>query len=173
MAAYQLRKIVKIDLGLFVSPEIFNNRNVLWRASWYVVNALFFSNSLLGLMPSSVKARLLRMFGATVGYGFVCKPRTSFKYPWFLEIGNNVWIGERAWIDNPCQVKIRSNVCISQGVYICTGNHDWNDRNFKFFGQPIEIGEGAWVTAFQVLGPGSIIPAHHVVLSSGTSHGTT
>lgn len=159
-----LRPIAELDLSTFEPPVIKGNRGIFIRAVWYIINALFFLNPILGLIPSRIKSALLRSFGAKVGRNFVCKPRTSFKYPWFIEIGDNTWIGEQVWIDNHCSVRIGSNVCISQGAYIFTGNHDWNDPKFAFFSKPVEIGDGAWIAAFQIVRPGSKIPAHHVML---------
>lgn len=161
------RRIAPLDLRAFRRPRIKGNRGPIWRAAWYLVNALFFQGVILGLLPSGVKAVMLRKFGAKVGFGLVCKPRVSIKYPWFLELGDNVWLGELVWIDNHCQVKIGSDVCISQGSYIFTGNHDWTDPAFAFFCKPIEIGDGVWVTAFQRIGPGQRIEPHTVVAESG------
>jgi putative colanic acid biosynthesis acetyltransferase WcaF len=129
-----------------------------------VVNALVFRSALLGLLPSSVKAALLRAFGARVGRGFVCKPGVAIKYPWFVELGDHVWLGEGVWIDNHCRVTIGDDVCVSQGCYLGTGNHDWNDPLFTFFCRPITIGDGVWVTAFQRIPPGAEVPAHHAVV---------
>jgi putative colanic acid biosynthesis acetyltransferase WcaF len=141
------RKIRSHDLSLYQRPVIPGNRNALWRAAWYLVNAWFFQSAVLALIPSSWKARILRAFGARVGKGLVCKPRVTIKYPWFLEIGDHVWLGELVWIDNHTTVKIGNSVCISQGAYLFTGNHDWNDPAFRFFCAPIEIGDGCWVGA--------------------------
>lgn len=159
-----VRPIARLDLATFPPPVIPGNRGRGWRAVWYVVNALMFQSSLLGLMPSPVKAALLRAFGARIGRGFVCKPRVTIKYPWFLEVGDHVWLGEGAWIDNLCRVSIGSNVCISQGCYLGTGNHDWNDPSFAFFAKPITIGDGVWLTAFKKLGPGDTVPSGHAVV---------
>jgi putative colanic acid biosynthesis acetyltransferase WcaF len=134
------------------------------RGLWYLVNAIVFQSAIVGLVPSRLKAAILRAFGARVGKGLVCKPRVSIKSPWFLEIGDHVWLGEMVWIDNHCRVAIGSNVCISQGAYLFTGNHDWNDPAFHFFCKPIEIGDSVWVTAFQRLGPGTVIESRTVVL---------
>lgn len=161
------RKIARLDLGAFERPAIPGNRGLAWRAAWYLVNALFFRGAILGLLPSRAKAALLRGFGARVGAGLVCKPRVSIKYPWFLELGDNVWLGELVWIDNPGRVTIGSNVCISQGACIFTGNHDWTDPAFTFFASPVEIGDGVWVTAFQRIGPGRRVAAHTVVSDEG------
>ena len=162
----KLRPITPLDLSKYKRPEIPKNRRVSWRVSWYVINVIFFQSALFGLLPSKMKAILLRFFGAEVGRGFVCKPRVSIKYPWFLRIGDHVWLGEKVWIDNTCEVAIGSNVCISQGVYVCTGNHDWNDKNFAYFGNSVEIGDGVWITAFQFIRPGTNIPSYHAYLDA-------
>jgi putative colanic acid biosynthesis acetyltransferase WcaF len=160
-----MKKIGNIRLREFSSPVILGNRNIWWKAIWYITNAFLFQGAILALMPSSWKAVILRAFGAKIGVGFVCKPRVTIKCPWFLIVGDDVWIGEKVWIDNHCQVKIGSNVCISQGSYLFTGNHDWQDPTFRFYCRPIEIGDGVWITAFQRLGPGARVPAGHALLS--------
>jgi putative colanic acid biosynthesis acetyltransferase WcaF len=99
-----------------------------------------------------------------MGGGVVIKPRVTIKAPWFLEVGDHVWVGEKVWIDNHTSVRIGSNACVSQGAYLFTGNHDWTDPAFHFFCKPIEVGEGAWITAFCVIGPGTVVPAHMAVL---------
>lgn len=157
------RAIAGLALDRFRRPSIVGAPSFAWRAAWYLVNALLFQSALLGLVPSAAKALLLRGFGARVGIGLVCKPRVSIKSPWFLEIGDHVWLGEAVWIDNHCAVRIGSNVCISQGAAIFTGNHDWSDPAFAFFAAPVEIGSGSWVTAFRRLGPGTRVPPRVVV----------
>jgi putative colanic acid biosynthesis acetyltransferase WcaF len=76
------------------------------------------------------------------------------KYPWLFAAGDNCWIGEDCWIDNLAFVRMGSNVCISQGAYFCTGNHDWSDPAFGLIVKGIEIHDGAWVGAKAVLTPG-------------------
>jgi len=159
-----LRKIAVLNLAHYSRPEIPGNRNFLWRICWYLVNSLFFRSAILGLLPNGPKARILRLFGAKIGRGLVCKPRVNIKYPWFLSIGDHVWLGEELWIDNLCEVSIGSNVCLSQGVRILTGSHDWTAPEFPFFAQPIKINDGVWVTAFCRLSPGVTVPSNVVVL---------
>src|SRR5690242_9560833 len=93
-----------------------------------MVSAIFFQNSLFPF--SGWKVFLLRLFGASVGKGVVIKPRVTIKYPWFLTIGNHSWIGENVWIDNLGKVAIGSNVCLSQGSMLLTGNHDYTKSTF-------------------------------------------
>lgn len=76
----------------FEPPVIAGNRNSFARAIWYLVNALFILNPVLGLIASRWRAALLRCSGERLGRNFVCKPRMSTKYPWLLEIGDIPWI---------------------------------------------------------------------------------
>ncbi|MDZ7624210.1 MAG: hypothetical protein U5J96_07185 [Ignavibacteriaceae bacterium] len=80
--------------------------------------------------PNSFKIFALRFFGAKVGKGVIIKPCVNIKYPWFLEIGDNVWIGEEVWIDNLGKVKIGNNVCLSQGALLLCGNHNYKKETF-------------------------------------------
>ena len=160
------KPIAPLDLARFPQPVISGNRGVVWRAAWYMICVIFFQSSVGGLLPSRAKAAILRLFGARIGSGLVCKPRVTIKYPWFLEIGDHVWLGELAWIDNQAHVTIGSNCCISQGAYLFTGNHDYRDPTFAFFAKPIVLNEGVWVAAFQRVGPGTVVPAHMLVAHS-------
>lgn len=166
---YSMRDIACLDLAQFNRPEIMGNRGKVVRAAWYLINALIFNSQILALLPSRFKATILRAFGAKVGDGLVCKPLVSIKYPWFLQLGDNVWLGQGVWIDNLCDVSIGSNVCISQGARIFTGNHDWGDPYFKFFSSKVEVGDGVWITAFQTLRPGASVPPGVAVVSGTKS----
>jgi len=113
--------------------------------------------------PYRLKRWVLRRFGARVGLGVLIKPNVHVKYPWHLEVGDNVWIGERAWIDNFVTVRIGSNAVVSQGAYLCTGNHDWSDPGMGLMVKPITVEQGAWVGAFARIGPGVTVGANAIV----------
>ncbi len=119
------------------------------------MSALLFQTPLV--LPSPWKAALLRRFGARVGQGLVVRPRVTIKYPWFLELGDHVWLGEAVWIDNHCPVTIGSSVCISQAAYLFTGNHDYDDPGFRFFCRPLAIEDGVWIGARAIVCPGSVL----------------
>jgi putative colanic acid biosynthesis acetyltransferase WcaF len=110
-----------------------------------------------------LKAALLRLFGGRVGRGVVIKPRVNIKYPWFLEVGDAAWLGEGAWIDNLTEVKVGNNVCISQGAYVLTGNHDYKREAFDLILKPVVIEDGVWVGARAVVCPGVTLGTHSVV----------
>ena len=145
-------------------------RSLLWRAAW-----LFAGQPLLGcfLLPSSsFRAALLRLFGAKIGSGVVIHSEVQVKYPWHLIVGDDCWIGEHAWIDNLTTVRLGNNVCISQGCYICTGNHDWTDPAFGLIVRTVSLEDGSWAGAKSVLLPGTRLEERSVVAAGGIASGT-
>ncbi len=132
-------------------------RSRLWQAAWFFLGLPVLRSRLLPC--SGLRVRLLRVFGARLGAGVVIKPAVQIKYPWNLVVGNHCWIGEACWIDNLTAVRIGDDVCLSQGSYLCTGNHDWKDPAFGLIVAPIEIRDGAWVGARATLMPGVVLGA--------------
>lgn len=140
-----------VELKQFSNAEWNRGRSILVETLWLFVSALLVQSRLPG---SALRRMLLRLFGSKVGEGVVLKPGIKIKFPWRLEIGDHSWIGEDAWIDNLALVTIGSNACLSQGAYLCTGSHDWSSPTFDLIVKPITIGEGAWVGARSIIGPG-------------------
>lgn len=141
-----------VQLAKFNNDWYSPGRSILVRALWFFLGEPFVRCS---FMPSStIRSWLLRLFGAQIGHGAVLKPGVRVKYPWRLSLGNNSWIGEDCWLDNLEQISIGSNVCVSQGAYLCTGNHDWSDPAFGLMVKPITLRDGAWVGAKCCVGPG-------------------
>ena len=145
----------RVDLHSYDNRWYKPGRSFLWRAAWLFVGLPLFRTSLLPF--SGLRVALLRMFGAHVGEGVVIHSEVCVKYPWHLRIGDNCWIGERAWIDNLATVRLDANVCVSQGCYICTGNHDWKDPAFGLIVRPVHLQDGAWAGAMSTLLPGVIL----------------
>lgn len=138
--------------------------------SWYVVNVLFFKNSLS--VSSGVKAELLRLFGAEVGTGVVIKPSVNIKYPWKLKVGNYSWIGEEVWIDNLSEVSIGDNVTISQGALLLTGSHDHSKESFDFISYPIILEDGVWIGSRAVVYGGVRCQSHSILGVNSVAEGT-
>jgi len=137
----------------------------LKRISWYFINIIFFQTSLP--FPSPFKTLILRSFGASVGTNCVIKPNVNIKYPWFLELGDHVWIGEAAWIDNLTQIKIGNHVSISQDAYLLTGNHDFKKQSFNLLVGKITIEDGVWIGAKSIICP-NITCYTHSILCAGS-----
>jgi putative colanic acid biosynthesis acetyltransferase WcaF len=148
------------------TPGTYTPGAAYWKqVLWYFVGSPLVTSYWIPI--SSLKVLILRCFGATIGQKVRIKPGVRVKFPWHLSIGDCVWIGEDAWIDNLANVTIESNVCLSQGVYLCTGNHDWNHPDFNLKVAPIYIQESSWITAKSVIGPGVTI-GEGAVLSLGS-----
>ena len=137
------------------------------RVLWYFTNVLFFINPLNPL--SGIKRSLLRVFGASIGTGVVLKPGINIKYPWKLEIGDHSWIGEKVWIDNLATVKIGRNVCLSQGAFLLTGNHDYTSPRFDLMIREIVLEDGVWVGARAIVCPGVNAGSHAVLTAASVA----
>ncbi len=139
------------------------------QTAWFLFGAPLLRMTVLPF--SGVRRRLLRLFGARIGRGVVIKPGVRVKYPWLLETGDHCWIGEDCWIDNLARVTLGNSVCLSQGAYLCTGNHDWSDPAFGLMVGEITIADGAWVGARAVLGPGAALGECAVVTAGSVAAG--
>ncbi len=160
----------KVNLNTFTNSEYQIGANKLKIVLWYLCNLLFFKS---GNPFYWLKTCILQCFGAKVGTNVLIKPHVSIKYPWKLIIGDNVWIGEHAWIDNIDMVSIGNNVCISQGALIISGNHDYKKSTFNLITKPIEIHDGAWLGAKSIVCGGSIISENSILTVGCVWCGTT
>lgn len=135
-------------------------------ALWHLIGSPLVESNLLPF--SAFKCWVLRRFGARIGKNVYWKPEVKVKFPWFLTVGDHCWIGERVWIDNLAPVSIGSHVCLSQGAYLCTGNHDWGVPNMKFSRQGIVLEDGCWVGAQTTICPGTTVGVGAVLTAGST-----
>jgi putative colanic acid biosynthesis acetyltransferase WcaF len=156
---------LETDLSKFNNDWFDPKANKFKLIVWFLVNSLIINNYLP--IPVFIKIAVLRMFGAKVGKGVMIKPKVNIKYPWLVEIGNYVWIGEMVWIDNFVKVTIEDNACISQGAMLLTGNHDYKKSNFNQIVGEIYLEKGAWVGAKTVV-CGGVRCMSHSVLAVGS-----
>jgi len=157
-----------VDLSKY-DKNRYGQASFIKRFIWYYTNLIFFKS---GFFPvSTFKIFLLKLFGAKVGKRVVMKPFVNIKYPWKLTVGDFVWIGEQVWIDNLVDVHIGNHVCISQGVLLITGNHDYQKISFDLIVSPIIIQDGAWICAHSIITAGVIVEKNAVLLTvSVASH---
>jgi putative colanic acid biosynthesis acetyltransferase WcaF len=132
----------------------------LKQVAWYLVSILIIKSPIPG---SGIRVFFLRQFGAKIGTGVVLKPYLNIKFPWKLVIGDFTWIGERVWIDNLDHVSIGNSVCISQGAFLLTGNHDFKKVTFDLMIAPINIENGVWLGAASIVCPGVTCGTHAVL----------
>lgn len=138
---------------------------------WYFVNAIFVRASWNPFV--FIRILILRLFGAKIGQGLVLKNNVIIKSPWNLTVGDNCWIGENVWIDNLDKITIGSNVCISQGALLITGNHDYTMSNMPYRNAPIVVKDGAWIGANATVTAGVTIAGNSVLtVGSVVTHDT-
>ena len=157
----------KVNLETFSTYNFNKGANKLKIVIWYFINALFVRASWNPFM--GIKIFFLKIFGAKIGKGLVIKNNVNIKFPWKLTLGNNVWLGENAWIDNLDEVIIGNNVCISQGALLLTGNHDYTLSTFDYRNASIIIEDGAWIGAKTVVCPGIKIKSHAILTVGSTA----
>lgn len=166
-------KLVRAALDYMIDLAHYDRRSYdpsqpVWvQAAWFLVGLPILRCSILPL--SSVRRWILGIFRAKIGVGVVIKPGVRIKYPWLLSVGDHSWLGEDCWIDNLAPVSLGKNVCISQGAYLCTGNHDWTDENFSLFVKPINIADGAWVCARAFVAPGVNLGEYAVLTAASVA----
>jgi putative colanic acid biosynthesis acetyltransferase WcaF len=129
-------------------------RGWIYQALWFATLNLLFRKWWL---PTATRPLLLRMFGAQVGSDVLIRHNVRVQWPWKLRIGDNVWIGEGAWLMNLYDIVIGDNVCISQEAVVCTGGHDPRDESFGFSNGDVVIESGAWLGMRSFVRPGSRI----------------
>lgn len=128
---------------------------------WYFIKMIFFLSAFP--YPNALKCFLLKVFGAKVGKGAIIKPRVNIHFPWKLVVGNDVWIGEEAFLLNFEPLTIGNNVCISQRAFLCGGNHDFRIAEMPYRNGPITLMDGSWIGASVFVAPGVTIGVDTVV----------
>lgn len=144
--------------------------SMLRQVLWFCLGSPLLSA--LWLPGSAWRVLLLRSFGARIGSGCRIKPGLRLKFPWRLVVGEACWLAEDAWLDNLAPITLGDRVCISQGAYLCTGNHDFRSPGFDLLPGPITVGCDAWIAARAVLAPGTDVGPGAVVALGAVLSGT-
>lgn len=133
----------------------FSLKNRLARLIWGFVYILFFRTSPRPL--HKWRSFLLRCFGANIGKDCHVYPHAIIWAPWNLIMADNAGIAD----DVNCYcievITLGKKVVVSQGTYLCTGTHDYEDPNFQLYAKPISIGDNAWLCAESFIHPGVTI----------------
>lgn len=140
-------------LNLYVKKKNRTSK-ILVKLIWDFFGKPLFSSYLPGTYWRKL---ILIIFGAKIGKGGKIKTNIKISEPWHLSIGDYCWIGENVWIDNLALVRIGNRVCISQGVYLCTGNHNYKKELFNLILKKIVIEDDCWIAAKSIIAPGSIL----------------
>jgi putative colanic acid biosynthesis acetyltransferase WcaF len=161
---------IRQQLDTYQLPDDYSpGASFLKQFLWFTLGSYLLTSR--NLPGSFWRIYMLRLFGALIGERTRIKPGLRVKYPWRLSVGHACWLGEDVWIDNIAQVTIEDYVCISQGVYLCTGNHNYRSASFDLCCAPICLASGSWLGAQSRIGPGVTIgPDTVVTLASVVLH---
>lgn len=159
---------VTVRLDLYSAPNFNRGAPVFKEVLWIAIGSRMIRSWVPG---SSWRVKILRLFGARIGNGTIWKPGVRVKFPWRLEIGDHCWIGEDVWIDNLAEVRLSSHTCVSQGAYLCTGNHNWSVPSFDLVTRDIEVKAGAWIGARAIVTPGSRLEAGAILTAGSVASG--
>ncbi|MBT2675209.1 putative colanic acid biosynthesis acetyltransferase [Streptomyces sp. ISL-14] len=167
MADTAVPTAVERSLRGFTGAGYDKGRPLLVQAAWFAVLNLVFVK---WWFPDRWRPALLRAFGARIGQRVLIRQRVRVHWPWRLEIGDDVWIGEGAWLLNLERITIGSNVCVSQDALLCTGSHQHHVPTFEFDNGPIHVEPGAWVAARAVVLRGVTVGRGAVVGAAAVAH---
>jgi putative colanic acid biosynthesis acetyltransferase WcaF len=132
------------DLAGFTAAGYDRGRSRAAQVTWFAVQHLVFYR---WWCPARLRPTLLRLFGASVGERVLIRHRVRVMWPWKLTVGDDVWIGEDAWLLDLEPIRIEDDVCVSQGVLLCTGSHDRRSPTMEYDNGPITLRAGSWVAA--------------------------
>lgn len=139
-----------VDLSQSKTPWSLGHklRRGLWMAVWAMLGRW-------GPRPFSPwRILLLRLFGAQIGRNVLVCGQVKVLMPWNLKVGDQSALSERVDVYNFGQVEIGANVVVSQGVWLCTGSHDYTLAHFPLVYDDIRIGDSAWIAAESFVAPG-------------------
>ena len=156
---------MKTDLSKYNNNH-YSSGNIFVRVFWYFTNILVFKSSFF--TSYLLKRVVLKIFGAKIGKNVIIKPNVNIKYPWKLQLGEHVWIGEGVWIDNLDFVIIGNHCCISQGALLICGNHDYTKTTFDLVVKRIVLEDGVWIGAKSIVCPG-VVARTHAILTAGST----
>jgi putative colanic acid biosynthesis acetyltransferase WcaF len=125
------------------------------RACWMAVWLLLAAWTPPALHPW--RRLLLRLFGASMGARSDVRGSARVWYPPHLMMERNTLLAERVNCYNMARVTLREGALVSQGAYLCAGNHDIDAADFQLIARPITLGARCWVATEAFVAPGVTI----------------
>ncbi len=140
--------MMRLELSKHHWPLSHKIKRLAWLFTWHVFG--YWGPGFL----SPCRVLLLRLFGAKIGRAPLICGHVKILMPWNLKIDDFVAISEGVNIYNFGYVSIGNNSCISQGVWLCTGSHDYTRPDFPLIWDAIHIGSSVWVASEAFIHPG-------------------
>ena len=137
------------------------------RVIWNVVWSLLFRPTPRGNLFRPWRIALLKLFGAKVEWSSNVLPSCRIWQPWKLTMGAYACLSENVDCYTVDEINIGAQATVSQGVKLCTAGHDISSKIMELTYAPITIGENAWVAAWSIVLPGTVI-GEGAVVAAGT-----
>jgi len=137
--------------------------------SRWVRNLLINSLPDLWIINRTVRPALARLCGMKCGAGVILQKPIFYGNPKNVQVGSKSAISRGAMLDGFDKITIGDNVAIAFGVTFITSTHELGPkekRAGKLFGNPIVVGDGCWIAAHAIIGPGTEIGAGSMVSAS-------
>jgi putative colanic acid biosynthesis acetyltransferase WcaF len=138
------------------------------RALWGPFKLLFLRGT--GRWLSPVRIAALRLFGAQIESPALVMDGVLVWHPWSLTLKRYCTVGRGVEVYNFAHITIGEQATVSQGTYLCSASHDFEDPTMPLVFRPIVIGAQSWVAANCFVGPGvsvgegAVVGAHSVVV---------
>lgn len=122
---------------------------------------------LLDLLPAPLRCLLWRPFLGKCGRGVLIDHRVYFKYPWLIELGDDISINRGAEFYPGMMQKARIVLCsgvrIAPNARLHAAGHDPDHPDLADTAADIVIGAHAWVGAAAIILPGVSVGEHAIV----------
>lgn len=158
-------------LWLFIYSSLIYMFKQSWLFNW--MKAFFLEYCVNDILPHipfwCVRRWYMGLWGARIGKGSFIMKKNYLLNPNRLTMGTNSHINRGCTLDCRGNVMIGNNVSISHGVYIMTGSHDHQAKDFIGRFLPITIDDYVWIGVSAVIlqnvhiGKGAVICAGAVV----------
>ena len=112
---------------------------------------------------------LLKLFGARVAMSARIYSSVEVWAPWNLTVDEFGAMGPDVRCYNMARIRIGYKAVVSQGVYLCTGTHDYRSPAFTLVARPISVGARAWICADAFVGPGVSVGDGAVLAAAGVA----
>jgi len=133
-------------------PSPWTFREKLFRAMWMLAGRPMFRMTFHNWY--TIRANILRCFGAKVGKRTAIRPSANIEVPWMLHIDDDASVGDHAILYCLGPMYIGKRAIISQYAHLCAGTHDYTDHTFKLIRSPVTVGADVWVGTDAFIGPG-------------------
>ena len=137
--------------------------------------AIHWLHLVLDLLPAPLRGFLWRPFLGKCGRGVMIDHKVYFKYPWLVELADDISINRGVEFYPGLMQKAR--ICIGSGVRIApnvrlhAAGHDPDDPLLRDVAADIFVGDHAWLGAASLILPGARIGARAVVAAGAVVTG--